>query len=612
MGGSGKGLHRNTISYVGTMVMGAAGLLIILSIGIDLALPNSSPYLGIFSYMVFPMILTTGLMLFLFGTRRESLRRRKAGTTEARPYPTLDLNDDHQRRKFVWALFGALVSVVVLSFVAYHAFHYTESVPFCGKVCHTVMEPEYTAYTQSPHAKVACVECHVGSGASWYVKSKMSGLRQVWKVATNSYEAPIAVPISNLRPARETCEECHWPEKFFGAQLIQNPHFRYDEQNTAEQMSLLVKTGGGGRTGSRDAGIHWHMILGNTVSFVSTDRQLQTIPWTKVRRGDGSEEEYWSLDDKIDAAGVAALPMHEVTCIDCHNRPSHQYLPPEITVDRAMAGGKIPMDLPWIKKVATDALTKGYPAREEGHKGIETAVREFYKDRSPSPEMGKKIDLAVAGVEEIYDHTVFPEMKVDWTTYAMNIGHRNWPGCFRCHDGRHQRRGDGKVLSRECTVCHTMPIRGPLRPLGVSVGDEGQNWHLWELKGKHADMQCSRCHAAGKRPAPTCAGCHKLDEKAPMMGSCSDCHEKGQEVKPLVACTDCHDSLSGLHKDGGHPNATCLSCHKLHVWKVPETRDTCLGCHKDYKEHHAGEGACVKCHSFRPAAKPLEKPADAT
>ena len=106
-----------------------------------------------------------------------------------------------------------------MAFVGYNAFLFTESVTFCGRICHTVMEPEYTAYLNSPHARVRCVDCHVGAGAEWYVKSKLSGVHQVYAVTFHTYETPIPTPVKNLRPARETCEECHWPQKFFGAQL---------------------------------------------------------------------------------------------------------------------------------------------------------------------------------------------------------------------------------------------------------------------------------------------------------------------------------------------------------------------------------------------------------
>ncbi|MGC8763550.1 MAG: cytochrome c3 family protein, partial [Acidobacteriota bacterium] len=279
--------------------------------------------------MVFPAFLTAGALIFLYGMRRESLRRRREGAPEEPPYPRLDLNDPRQRRRFTRWMVGGFLGAVLLGFVAYNAFLFTESVTFCGKVCHTVMEPEYTAYLHSPHARVRCVECHVGSGASWYVKSKMSGARQVLAVIFHTYEKPIPVPVKNLRPARETCEECHWPAKFYGAQLLQIPHFRYDEANTAEQVSLVLKTGGGDPRLGAQAGIHWHMILANTVSFATEDEKLQTIPYVHVRRHDGTEETYTADGAEFPPEKLASMIRRSMDCMDCHNRPTHIYPAPE-------------------------------------------------------------------------------------------------------------------------------------------------------------------------------------------------------------------------------------------------------------------------------------------
>ena len=93
--------------------------------------------------------------------------------------------------------------VVIFSLISavgsYQAYEFTDSVQFCGQLCHTVMHPEFTAYQASPHARVACVDCHVGSGAGWYVKSKLSGARQVYYTALGTYPRPIPTP------GRTTC-----------------------------------------------------------------------------------------------------------------------------------------------------------------------------------------------------------------------------------------------------------------------------------------------------------------------------------------------------------------------------------------------------------------------
>ena len=595
----GSGLYRNPLSYLGGLVVIGSALLIVFSLVLSLAMAQGSPYLGILTYLVFPGFLAIGALLFVVGIRRESRRRRRLGPEAAPAYPSLDLNQPGQRRRFTLAVAIVFSLVILLGVVSYHAFNFTESVTFCGRVCHTVMQPEYTAYLSSPHARVRCVDCHVGSGASWYVKSKLSGARQVLAVTFHTYPTPIPVPVRNLRPARETCEECHWPQKFYGAQLIQNPHFRYDERNTAEQISLLVKTGGGSPKLGQNAGIHWHMIIENKVTYAALDEQLQRIPWISVTGPDGKKHDYFSESYGVPREKASALPRHVMDCMDCHNRPTHIFQPPDGAVDKAMSSGLIPATLPWIKKVAVDALVREYKDREAARAGLREYILDFYAKNYPEVRSGRaaELDGAITRVVDIYDRSVFPDMNVNWKTYGSNIGHRNWPGCFRCHDGTHFNE-EGKVLSKECTVCHTMPQRGPLSPIGTTMPASMQNWHPWELKGKHATILCSRCHAAGYRPPTDCADCHKLDTKAPMMDSgCDTCHANEQEVQPINDCKTCHDMLPGLHTKGGHPDASCTDCHKPHLWKVAG-RDTCLTCHDDKKDHYKDGGDCASCHEF--------------
>lgn len=592
------GLYRNAISYFGGLVVIISALFILFFLLVNFSLAQPNPYIGIFTYMIFPGFLTLGIVIFLYGMLHESRRRRKLGTEEARPYPALDLNIPSQRRKFGFILVGGSFLALLLAFVGYNSYLFTESVTFCGKVCHTVMKPEYTAYKNGPHARVACVECHVGSGVSWYVKSKLSGAQQVLAVALHDYPTPIPVPIKNLRPARETCEECHWPQKFYGAQLVQIPHFRYDKDNTPEQISLLVKTGGGSPKLGENAGIHWHMIIDNQVYFRATDPQLQHIPWVKIVSKNGKSTIYEDKRAGLSAKQIAKLPLHKMDCMDCHNRPAHVFPPPEKAVNTAMEANKIPRDLPWIKKLGVDSLTHEYKNNDAAHKGIKQAIDSFYQEKFPQVLKDKKgeVEEAVHVLDEIYDRSVFPAMHVNWKTYPDNLGHRNWPGCFRCHDGHHVSKA-GQTIPRDCTDCHTMPQRGPLMPLGATAPKSSENWHPWKLEGKHAQILCSRCHQAGYRPPQKCATCHKIDTSKPMMSfDCSTCHLKTQQVKPLVDCTTCHNNLSGLHKKGGHPYVDCWTCHKPHVFKV-STRATCLQCHTDKKDHHKGI-FCGNCHQF--------------
>jgi hypothetical protein len=374
------------------------------------------------------------------------------------------------------------------------------------------MEPEYKTYLSSPHARVACVDCHVGEGATWYIHSKVSGVRQLMAVITGSYSRPIPTPIKGLRPARETCQRCHWPEKSWGSQLYQRPHFRYDEKNTPEQISMLIKTGGGGENG---AGIHFHMFLDNEVTYVAEDEHLQEIPWVEIKRRDGSKTTYFRTEKKVAPEMVATMQKHVMDCMDCHNRPAHDFEPPDIAVDRSLAAGTIATTLPFVKSVAVDALAREYPSREAAHTGLKREMTAFYAEKYPDVVTDRAVDLdkAVAAVTAIYDRNVFPEMKVSWNTYPSNIGHRNWPGCFRCHDGKHV-ADDGKVLISECKACHTEPRRGPQSGMGEAMATTAKDWHPWEIPeahlaiAKHAQIQCYECHMAGRRPKTECKDCH--------------------------------------------------------------------------------------------------------
>jgi hypothetical protein len=582
-------LFRNRTSYVGLYLAGVGLVLIFFTAAIDWMQGEHSSYVGLLLLLFFGMVLMGGV-LTLFGAWRE--RRRRAGG--APPQQRLNLNEPADRRKFYLWCIGGVVALNVAVFASFSGYHYTESVSFCGALCHT-MTPEYVTHQSSPHANVECVECHVGPGLSYFLKYKLAGARQLFNLLANIYPTPIPTPLENLRPAPEICEQCHWPGKFFSTKLLQRPYFRNDEKNTAEQITLGVKIGG-----QIFHSIHYNHISGvKQIAYAAEDRQDQKIPWVSVERLDGSTEEYLSLDARGADQGFAdkARPFD---CIGCHNRPTHIFNTPDQAINLLLAANHIPRDLPWVKKVAADALGAGYPDRQQAHAGINTAISGFYADRYPelSQSMKAEIGQTVAQVTALYDQNVFPEMKANWATHADNIGHKDWDGCFRCHDGRHTTKS-GKVLSDECTLCHTMPVRGPLQPLGVmSQGTPGvlAAWHPLDLSGKHGALACTRCHEGGDRSPTTCAGCHKIDPTWPMFEQgCDSCHQVPQEVTGMTDCRDCH-TPKGLHIMDTHAETDCTDCHKPHQWQVTG-RESCEQCHDDRQEHNPGV-ACITCHLF--------------
>lgn len=343
-------LYQNTWSQLGLLIaIGAAAVIALLMLA-QLADPTASPYLGMFTYLLLPGVILFGIILGLAGMRWEAVRRKRSAALAELPYPRLDLNEPRQRRLFgIVVVVGTIVATIMI-WAGYQGYVYTESVAFCGQTCHTPMTPEYTAYLDSAHARVRCVECHVGEGAGWYIRSKLQGAHQLLGVILNNYGRPIPTPIMNLRPARETCERCHWPEKFFGAKLLQLPHYRYDENNSPEQITLTLKTGGGNRSHGASGGVHWHMVIDNKVTFAATDPQLQDIPWVRVRNSNGRETTYMSTAARLSAEQIAKLPRHVMDCMDCHNRPAHGYPSPDGGIDQALFKGSISPSLPWIKK----------------------------------------------------------------------------------------------------------------------------------------------------------------------------------------------------------------------------------------------------------------------
>lgn len=516
--GKARPLYYNIVSHLGGLVVVLGAVLIAISL---LAHVTSSgginPYMGIFTFMVFPALMFAGIVMFLLGMRWEAGRRRQAESLQDLPYPRIDLNDKHQRKVFAYSTVGGVVVATLVVWASYQGFHFTESVYFCGQVCHVPMQPEFTAYQDSAHARVPCVACHVGEGAGWYVRSKLSGARQVLAVITNNYQRPIPTPIEHLRPARETCEQCHWPQKFFGAKLLQLPHYRYNETNDAEQISLTLKTGGGSPAHGKSQGIHWHMVVNNTVTFAAADHKLQIIPWVKVKHADGSEVVYKSTKTKLSPSEIEKLPRHTMDCMDCHNRPAHSFPPPDAAVDQALLRGRIASDLPYIKKIAVESVFKERKDSEMAHDLIKKYINDYYQKNYPDIFQKRKTDIdnAVKVMIEIFDRGVFPKMNVDWETYPMNIGHRYWAGCFRCHDGKHVTES-GKVLPHDCNgTCHSKPERGRVMALGGVDPEAMDDWHPWRMPKEHLDIDghdmvmCNQCHKAGQRPSRECKDCHE-------------------------------------------------------------------------------------------------------
>lgn len=493
------GLYRNYVSLAGAALALASLASIVFLFLADMLGGREKPYLGIVAYMVMPAFLILGLAVLIAGMVLERKRRRKLAISGLPAYPRIDLNDPRARRGFSVFVSFTFIFLFASAVGSYRAYETTDSVAFCGQLCHSVMKPEFVAYTASPHARVRCVDCHVGPGATWYVRSKLSGLYQVYAVAFNKYPRPIPTPVANLRPAQETCEQCHWPEKFFGAQLKVFNHFGSDENNTPRQIQMLIKTGGGSPTTGITAGIHWHMNIANKVTYIASDDQRQVIPWVRMKDMYGNVTDYKAQDSKLTAPEIESATKRVMDCVDCHNRPSHIFVPPDRSVDSALVAGRIDISLPYIKQQAVDALTREYASTAQAVSEIATYLDNYYKTSYPEVYSSKQksVQAAIAEVQQIFQTTMFPEMKVDWRTHRENIGHFYSAGCFRCHDGQHV-SADGKVIRKDCDICHTvLGQQEGGKPMAEMKGAQFQ--HPLDL-GDMTQVSCMDCHTGGKGP----------------------------------------------------------------------------------------------------------------
>ena len=451
-------LERNLISQAGIVIVVVALANLGFLIYLDATQPRANPYMGILTWIVAPAILIFGVLLYIGGMLFERRRRRKLAPDEVPEYPVIDLNERRTRLITIVSAVGIILFVTMTVFGSYQAYHYTDSDTFCGTLCHQVMRPEYTAYKLSPHARVGCVGCHVGAGATWYVRSKLSGAYQVYATLANKYPRPIPSPVANLRPAQETCEQCHWPEKFWGAQLKVFDHYQYDEANTPVEVRMLINTGGGNPTGGLMTGIHWHMNIANEVTYIAADEHRQKISWVRMRdRRSGRVTDYRAEDAKMTDAQIAAAAKRRMDCVDCHNRPTHVYVSPDRAVDKAILAGKIDRSLPFVKQQSVAALVKDYPTTPLGERGVAGDLIAYYQKTYPAVYQSKRaaVENSAAALRQIFSSTRFPEMRVDWRTHPDNIGHMATLGCFRCHDDQHV-SSDGKRISKDCTVCHTL------------------------------------------------------------------------------------------------------------------------------------------------------------
>src|ERR1035437_3568979 len=448
-------LSSNPISLTGVVLVTTATVLWVFLLPTLLAHETANPYLGIPAFLMLPGVFVLGLVLIPVGIMLRRRSRRLQGLTVT-SIPELRLDSPELRKLLGFVAVASIANVIIAGQFGYSAINYMDTGQFCGLTCHNVMQPEYTSWVESPHARVACAECHIGPGASWFVKSKLSGVGQVFAVAFDSYPRPIPTPVANLRPARETCEHCHWPARFSGDQFVVRTSYGADEGNQPASTVLLMKVGGRNWRGS--LGIHGVHVDGTSkMVYTSTDQQRQAIPRVIYTAADGKVTVYNSTSAKATPADLARGEERAMDCVDCHSRPTHAFQLPERAVDGAMERGQISPQLPFIKREAVAALKRSYPDRDTAVREIGASLDKFYQTNYPQVHgsSAEKLMSASEGVQAIYLKNIFPEMKVAWGTHPNNLGHTDFPGCFRCHDGDHT-SADGRSIPNDCATCHDL------------------------------------------------------------------------------------------------------------------------------------------------------------
>ena len=485
----------NPITFFGAGLAGLSfGLIIFLTI-LEFLSPETKPYMGIITFIILPVFLLIGIFLFVFGMLRER-RRLEMGVMRRKQFMIIDLNDPKQRRIITLFSTGAVLLLFFSAFGSYKAYEFSDSDEFCGEMCHEVMAPEYTAYLSSPHSRVGCVTCHIGSGAAWFVRAKISGAYQVYSVLFKKYSKPIPTPVKDLRPAAGTCEQCHSPEHFFSEIRREFNYYLYDEKNTKSSLSMLLKIGGGNIELGKVEGIHWHMNIANKIEYIHTDELRNEIPWVRQTSLDGTYKIFKKRNFKGDLSALPEENLRTMDCIDCHNRPSHIYHPADKSVNLSMFLGRIDESLPFIKNIAVNALEESYSTKENGLDSISYSIRDFYNDNysSIAEEKKENISNAISEIQKIYDRNYFPSMRVSWREFPNHISHLYDSGCFRCHDGEHF-TDDGEMIRRDCNLCHTI-ISQTTSKGETLVSMSGVEFvHPVDLEEPIADQRCVDCHA---------------------------------------------------------------------------------------------------------------------
>ena len=450
---------RSRCSLVGGILIAVLFPVLLVSILLDMQGVVQNPYFGFLIYLVMGPIFVLGVLLVIGGTLF-------CGEKEDLGELTVEYFEEELRRPgrftrirkliFLTSL-TTFVTLFVVGIVTYTGFHYTDTVGFCGQFCHSVMEPEYVTYKNSPHSQVSCVKCHIGASSEWFTKAKFSGARQLFAVVFDTYNRPITTPITALRPERATCEGCHRPEVFHGDKLYVKDKFLEDEENSHVQTVMVMKIGSGDLSGREAHDIHWHVSENQNVSFISSEDHKEIYEVTLTDQQ--GKEIVFKRQDVPEGAKASGVHRNIMDCMDCHNRPTHVFLCAEDALDKKLVEGVIPREIPYIKRQALKAVNGKYASQDAARRGIAKELMDWYREHYP--ELVQKSEdafkVAVKGVQMAYVENVYPRMNIGWETYMSFSCHRNDSGCFRCHNNDFATEA-GRKITQDCDACHIILV----------------------------------------------------------------------------------------------------------------------------------------------------------
>ena len=455
--------YKNFIRGVAINRIGKAGVVITTTVFITFILFETSQslgmirnaYFGLITYLLFPVLFIIGLICIPIGWHQyrkttgkstRELLNEQFEQTDIQPGPL----GSPLTRTIVML---TVVNVLILSLSGIRMLHFMDQAKFCGTACHTVMNPEWVTYQKSPHARVKCVECHVGEGVDALIASKLNGVRQMYLAAFHLYHRPIPTPVHTLRPARETCEHCHWPEKFYGQRLVTHIHYGMDSLSTPRYSTLNVKIDAG--SDGHQPGAHWHVAESNRITFTSVNDEREKM--ITVTAWHNNENPVTYTNRNIESYEPAGKKERKMDCVDCHNRATHIYKQAEDVVDQLIRQGDLDRDLPFIKREALAALTFNYPSEAAAMKGIANQLANYYKRYEPTVSKTKqpKIEHAITLLQQAYTTFRHHHMRIEWGTYTSHIGHQGDTGCFRCHNPD-MVNDQGQAIRNDCTLCHSI------------------------------------------------------------------------------------------------------------------------------------------------------------